>query len=246
VIGTQARDRVAISLKTGIVGAVGCFLVLVLGVLTFFEPTYHFVASQLGYAPSLAAGQPFGEIIGILAYAAAAWFGLHHLRKARTSTRLRIPTRAELLLFAGTLILMIVLDSIDRVVISALGHGSHVQAGFEGFSVKMHSAAGTALAIALTALGAVVFAPFTEELAIRGLLFGGLASRLGVLPAAILSGIIFAALHGDPVYFTIFAVEGCILALSYAATGNLLIPIALHGSLNAISLCFAIPQSLAH
>jgi hypothetical protein len=109
----------------------------------------------------------------------------------------------------------------------------------------MNTAAGTAFAIALTALGGIAFAPFAEELALRGLLFGGLASRLGVLPAAILSGIVFGALHGDPIYFTVFAVNGCIMALAYAATGNLLVPIALHASTNAIALWFAMTSSLA-
>ena len=55
---------------------------------------------------------------------------------------------------------------------------------------------------------------------------------------------VFGALHGDPIYFTVLAVQGCIIALAYAATGNLLIPIALHASTNAITLWFAIGESL--
>lgn len=213
--------------------------------MTFAQPTYHFVSSHLGYAPSLAAGQPFGELFGIVAYTAAAWFAWRQLRKARPSMPLRIPTRADLLLFVAALIVLLVVDHISDAVLSALGHGDHVQAGFEGFSVKMNTAAGTAFAIALTMLGGIVFAPVAEELATRGLLFGGLASRFGVLPAAMLSGIVFGAVHGDPIYFTVLAVEGCILALAYAATGNLAIPIALHATLNLINLSFAIQHSLA-
>jgi membrane protease YdiL (CAAX protease family) len=245
VIGAQARDRVAIPLKTGIVSAVGAYLILVLAVLTFFQPTYRFVSSHLGYAPSLNAGQPFGEIFGIFAYAAMAWYAWRQLRKARSSMPLRIPSRTELLIFAGTSIVLLVVNQIDEAILSALGQPDHVQAGFENFSVKMHTTAGTAFAIVLTALGGIAFAPFAEELALRGLLFGGLTSRFGVLPAAILSGIVFGALHGDPIYFTVLAVEGCIIALAYAATGNLLIPIALHASTNAITLWFVITPSLA-
>jgi membrane protease YdiL (CAAX protease family) len=245
VIGAPARDRVAVPLKTGIVSAVGAWLILVLAVMTFFPPTYSFVSDHLGYSPSLAAGQPFGEIFGLFAYTAMAWYAWRQLRKARPSMPLRVPSRAELLIFAGALIAVLVVNQIDEAVLSALGQADHVQTGLENFSVTMNTGAGTAFAIVLTALGGIAFAPFAEELALRGLLFGGLASRFGVLPAAILSGIVFGALHGDPVYFSVLAVHGCIVALAYAATGNLVIPIALHASTNAITLWFVITPTLA-
>ncbi|HWT07155.1 MAG TPA: CPBP family intramembrane glutamic endopeptidase, partial [Xanthomonadales bacterium] len=200
---------------------------------------------HLGYAPSLAAGQPYGEIFGIFAYTAMAWYAWRQLRKARSPMPLRVPSRTELLIFAGTLIVMLITNFISDAILSAIGQADHVQVGFENFSVKMNTATGTAFAIALTALGGIAFGPFAEELALRGLLFGGLTSRFGVLPAAILSGIVFGALHGDPIYFTVLAVHGCIVALAYAATGNLLIPIALHASTNAITLWFAITPTLA-
>ena len=245
MIAAQARDRVAIPLKTGVVSAVGAYLILVLTIMTVYEPTHRFVSSHLGYAPSLDAGQPFVEIFGIVAYTAMAWYAWRQLRKARPSMPLRVPSRAELLIFAGTLMVLLVVHQIDDAILSALGQADHVQAGFENFSVTMNTAAGTAFAIVLTALGGIAFAPFAEELALRGLLFGGLTSRFGIAPAAILSGIVFAALHGDPIFFTVFAVDGCIIALAYAATGNLLVPVALHASTNAVALWFAIAASLA-
>jgi membrane protease YdiL (CAAX protease family) len=244
VIGLAARDRVAIPLKTGIVSALGAYLILILAVMTFFQATYRFVSSRLGYAPSLAPGQPFGELFAIFAYVAMGWYAWRQLRKARSSMPLRAPSRADLLIFAGAFVVLLVADKIDTAILSALGQGDHVQAGFEDFSVRMNTAAGTAFAIALTALTTTVLAPFAEELATRGLLFGGLTSRFGIVPAAILSGIVFGALHGDPIFFSVLAVEGALMALAYAATGNLLVPIALHAATNAINLWPAVSASL--
>ena len=244
MIGAQARDRVAIPTKPGIVAAVGAYLILILAVMTFFQPTYRFVSDHLGYAPSLAPGQPYGEAFAIFAYTAMGWFAWRQLRKARSSSPIRVPSRADLLIFAGTLIVLLGADKVDDVILSALGQGDHVQTGFENFSVRMNTAAGTAFAIALTAVTGTVLAPLAEEFATRGLLFGGLTSQFGVLPAAMLSGIVFGALHGDPIFFSILAIEGCIMALAYAATGNLLVPIALHAATNAINLWPAVSASL--
>ena len=244
MIGAQARDRVAIPLKTGIVSAVVAYLILILAAMTFLRPAYGFVSSRLGYAPSLAPGQPFSEIFATFAYVAMGWYAWRQLREARSSLPLRVPSRADLLIFGGAFIVLLVADKIDDAVLAALGQADHVQIGFESFSVRVHTAAGTAFAIALTALTGTVLAPLAEELTIRGLLFGGLASRFGVLPAAILSGIVFGALHGDPIFFSILAIEGCFIALAYAATGNLFVPIALHAATNAINLWPAVSASL--
>ncbi|MEX2505262.1 MAG: CPBP family intramembrane glutamic endopeptidase, partial [Egicoccus sp.] len=47
----------------------------------------------------------------------------------------------------------------------------------------------------LAIVAAVVMAPILEEIAFRGVLFQSLRRRVGMWPAAVLSGLIFAAVH---------------------------------------------------
>jgi membrane protease YdiL (CAAX protease family) len=78
-----------------------------------------------------------------------------------------------------------------------------------------------------------IVAPFAEELAFRGLLFPWLRKRLGVTAAALLSGLIFAILHGVPVLIPALAAIGVALALLYQRCGSLWPVIVAHGAFNA-------------
>ena len=77
-------------------------------------------------------------------------------------------------------------------------------------------------------------APFGEELAFRGLLFAWLRDRLGVAAAALVSGLIFAVLHGVPVLIPALTAIGIALALLYHRCGSLWPVILAHGTFNAI------------
>ncbi len=140
-----------------------------------------------------------------------------------------------MLIVLASIPILLALNFASDLVLDALGQANHVQAGFEGFTVVMDTPAKTAFALALAGIAEIVAAPFAEELVMRGLVFGGLASRVGIVPAALVSGILFGALHVDVFAFGPLAAEGCILALAYARSGNLLVPIALHATMNAIA-----------
>jgi membrane protease YdiL (CAAX protease family) len=93
---------------------------------------------------------------------------------------------------------------------------------------------------ALVAVGVLVtvFAPIAEETFFRGFFFTALRNWKGVALAAILTGIVFGAIHAgsSPVaYLVPLAVFGALLCLLYWRTGSLLPCIALHAINNSIA-----------
>ena len=84
----------------------------------------------------------------------------------------------------------------------------------------------------------VIAAPVSEEVCFRGMLFGGLRTRMPRIAAALLSGLIFGALHAltgisavPPLIFF-----GFVLALLYEKTGSIVPGILLHMLNNSIAL----------
>lgn len=91
----------------------------------------------------------------------------------------------------------------------------------------------------LAIVAAVVMAPILEEVAFRGVLFQALTRRVGMWPAAILSGLIFAAVHVEvtqPLYSFGLLALGVGLAWSLHRFGSLVVPIVGHAMFNAISV----------
>src|SRR5918997_5483936 len=84
-----------------------------------------------------------------------------------------------------------------------------------------------------------VIAPIAEEVFFRAFCFTALRRALGMLPAAVLTGIIFGAIHlgGTDIEFIVpLMVFGCFLCLLYVWTDSLLPCIALHALNNALAL----------
>lgn len=108
------------------------------------------------------------------------------------------------------------------------------------FVYDPHAAAAPGLAIAALVLAVVVLAPLAEEALFRGLLFGGLASRWGVWPAALLSAAIFGAAHLNLSLWLPLSVAGLLLALVYARTRSLWSSTAAHATLNGLSVLLAL------
>lgn len=83
-----------------------------------------------------------------------------------------------------------------------------------------------------------VAAPISEEVCFRGMLFGGLRERWPRVPAALLAGLIFGALHAltglsavPPLIFF-----GFVLCLLYERTGSVVPGIVLHVLNNSVAL----------
>jgi uncharacterized protein len=94
---------------------------------------------------------------------------------------------------------------------------------------------GGALTWVIAVILAVIVAPIVEEIAFRGLLYTALRARMGMWPAAIISGMIFAALHPTVMgAFVVLSVLGCAFALIRDRTGSLVPSMICHGINNGV------------
>ncbi|HLI33231.1 MAG TPA: CPBP family intramembrane glutamic endopeptidase [Solirubrobacteraceae bacterium] len=106
---------------------------------------------------------------------------------------------------------------------------------------KILESLGTNEGTALLAAGAVLtclIAPICEEIIFRGFFFRALANWRGALPAALITGIVFGAVHAGsaPVADLLpLGVLGLLLCLLYRATGSLYLTISVHVINNALA-----------
>ncbi len=99
--------------------------------------------------------------------------------------------------------------------------------------------AGSDVRLVLVVLVITVLAPLGEELLFRGYIFGALRNWRGFWPAAIVTGLVFGAVHigSSPIGYALpLAIFGFGLCLLYQWTGSLYPCIALHACNNAIAL----------
>ena len=84
----------------------------------------------------------------------------------------------------------------------------------------------------------VIAAPISEEVCFRGMLFGGLRERLPRIAAALLSALIFGALHATTGLSAVppLIAFGFVLCLLYEKTGSIVPGIVLHMLNNSVAL----------
>lgn len=83
----------------------------------------------------------------------------------------------------------------------------------------------------------VVLAPIVEEIFFRGFVFQGFRQRYGWVSAMLLSSIVFAAAHLDPVALLPTFVLGCVLAYMFHRSNSIWPGVILHFLVNAFGLC---------
>jgi membrane protease YdiL (CAAX protease family) len=241
----DGRERIGIPFWNGVLAAIGSTII---GFAATFVATFVLVVAVVlatGRAPLMTPGHPVLALAEIIFYATGGAFAWYRLRATgRTFFRPLDARDVRILLLGVAALFAVRVGTVIQLIVS--NQTKHVQAGFEHFSVNAHAPAVTALSVALAVITIVVIAPIIEEIVFRGLLFGALAPRLGVLAAAIVSALLFGLIHGDPVLFPTLAALGFVAALSYAATGNLVVPIALHALNNALGAAALIATSLQH
>lgn len=132
---------------------------------------------------------------------------------------------------AGLWLLSIVVN-----LISARLFGPHPQALIETFS-SHHGLAAYAMDLVASAL----VAPLAEESLFRGVIYGGLAQRMPLWGAAVISALLFALFHGLGVTLPIFFL-GLGLAYVYARAGTIWASISTHALVNAISVTLLFAQ----
>lgn len=92
--------------------------------------------------------------------------------------------------------------------------------------------------IGLQILLIVIVAPITEEICFRGMLFGGIRTRLPLWAAALAAGAVFGALHyttGPSAVVPLVAL-GAIFAVVYEKTGSIWVTILMHAFNNGLAL----------
>jgi membrane protease YdiL (CAAX protease family) len=85
-------------------------------------------------------------------------------------------------------------------------------------------------------LGSALITPFLEELLHRGVVYGRLRRRMGVMPSVILSALIFAVLHFNIVQFIYAFLLGIVFALFVEKSGRLYPAVIAHIATNGLAV----------
>jgi membrane protease YdiL (CAAX protease family) len=163
----------------------------------------------------------------ILLLAAALWFGPRKYRLSLATLGLRKPERDVWWLAAAMagacLALVYGYDAaLSLVGVSAAAMPDQVFDNPGPFIV--------------VAVGAVLMAPLMEEVFLRGFIFGGLRAQRGWLVAAVVSSLLFAVAHLDPVGVPAYAGIGFLFAWAYHYTGSLKSSIIAHATVNTVTV----------
>ena len=85
-------------------------------------------------------------------------------------------------------------------------------------------------------LSATIVVPIVEELIFRGVIFKRMCSMIKVIPAVILSSVIFGVIHGNLVQFVYATCLGMALCFVYIRCKSIAAPILLHMMANLTSI----------
>jgi len=175
-----------------------------------------------------------GTIVQDLVVITVAWFLAADLGRPDARTFGLRPFRASALGWTFlALVAYLVLTSIYTVLVDP--PSEQLPSGLED--------ADTDLALALaTGLLLIGIAPVAEEVFFRGFLYQAFRNSFGVLPGAVLSGLIFGAIHLEFFKLVQLAVLGVILALLFEKTRSLWPPIILHAVNNSLAFAYLMSQ----
>ena len=135
------------------------------------------------------------------------------------------------------LAMLIVMQPVALVWVSLLewgGHSTEEQTLVRDFQGMVNE--GDVIGITCMAISATLLAPLAEELMFRSVLFGGLVGRVGGVPAAVGSSLVFAAVHSSLAAFLPLTLVGVVLCYVYRKTRSIIPAMVLHGLFNAASL----------
>jgi len=95
----------------------------------------------------------------------------------------------------------------------------------------------------LSGINMIIIAPIIEELVYRGIIFNYCRKKTSLLWAVLISASFFSIVHFNPEGIIFLLIYGVMFAIVYYKTNNLLIPILLHSSINAIAF-FSEPSTI--
>jgi uncharacterized protein len=193
-------------------------------------------------------GQPLGSTQTLMAAVGAQVLGLalagaYLLARRRLTWRLLGPVRPSGLLVAIGLGVGIAGTVLAYLLNGILSFIFEPEAPVEQQLLQDVLAGGWATVFAVIA--AVVMAPIAEEILFRGVLFQALRRRLGMWVAAVISSLVFTAVHveivtSQPLALVGLFALGVFLAWSFHRSGSLVVPILGHAVFNGVSLSLAI------
>ncbi len=85
-------------------------------------------------------------------------------------------------------------------------------------------------------LGPGLLVPVAEEMIFRGLTDSRMRTKLNLMPAVLLSALLFALYHGNPIQMIYAFPMAVILALVYEKGGSILYPVLLHMGANLAAI----------
>ena len=100
--------------------------------------------------------------------------------------------------------------------------------------------AGMRSSLWLTLVGIAVAAPLAEEILFRGLLYGALQRWLSARWIIVLTALVFAVVHLQPLYFPPLFCFGLVLGWARHKSGTLALPFFIHLLNNSIALLLVI------
>lgn len=77
-----------------------------------------------------------------------------------------------------------------------------------------------------------IIGPILEEIVFRKVIFGSLYNRFPFWAAALLSSVIFALAHMEPIHIILYSAMGFVFAFLYVKTKRIIVPIIAHVSMN--------------
>lgn len=102
--------------------------------------------------------------------------------------------------------------------------------------IEIFGMGGSPYVIGSLALSAILLAPYVEEILFRGCIYRFFKTQTLLPFAQFISGVIFAAIHGNLASFGPLIVVGILLAHTYEREGSLRVSICFHAFFNAFSL----------
>lgn len=160
-----------------------------------------------------------------------------------------LPTRRDVLMGVGLGLAAIAISlPLEYGLKAAAEHFKHVPFIAWGLKIEQNLPinalidAVTKKGIGVLILAAIAIGPgpgFGEEMLFRGFLFGLLRRRLGLWPGIVISGFVFAAIHGYFIGFLPVFLLGMALAFLYNKTGSLWTGIIVHATNNSVLVLLA-------
>ncbi|MBC1356824.1 CPBP family intramembrane glutamic endopeptidase [Listeria booriae] len=154
------------------------------------------------------------------------------LRKQPRSTKIEQGQPAS----AGVSVIYAVLGFVALLIGQYIAIAIMSMFGVGGASQNTEMLGELARAVPLMIVFTSVLAPILEETVFRKIIYGGLASRMNIHVAAVISSLFFGLMHMDLAYLLVYFVIGLILCYMYTKTKRIAVPIAAHMLMNVIAM----------